>query len=217
MSSDLHSRLLDVATASVRAGQPFAAVVGEVVGLAATDMPSPTWEAIAGTDTAADVAKATPWLLRQFDERPPPADLSGLWCGLYVVRSSSPGRIDAMVAMSGGPGYPDPGWSSSQAWEAAGYVPAPGLRALLSLAAEEEPDVRAVVAGPVVFAYSLALVAAILDDVGSALLVGGLAQLGVVVGVPKAETVVLGVVTPDGLDRTDAHRVEPAPAEGQQA
>lgn len=216
MTSDRHSRLLDAAMASVQAGLTLAAVVGEVVGLASAEAPSPVWDAIRASDTAADVAKATPWLLRQFEERPLPEDLSWLWFGLYVVRSASPGRTDAMVALSGGPGLPEPGWRSNRTWDAAGYAPAPALRALMPLAADEEAEVRALVAGPVVFAYSLALVADILDVVGPGIL-GGRTQLDVVVGVPDAETVVLGVLTPAGLDRSGLRRVDPAGAESPPA
>ena len=208
MSTDLDARLLHATLAAVKAGKPFADVVGEVLGLAAAERPSPAWDTLAATDTAADVAKAIPWLLRQFEERPLPDDLSWLWFGLYVVRSSSPGRLDAMVGLSGGAALPEPGWTSNRTWDAAGYAPAPGLRAVLPLASAEDADVRAVVAGPVVFAYSLALVAAMLDGAGAAQVLGARPQLEVVVGVPDGETVVLGVLTPDGLDRSGLHRVE---------
>ena len=216
MSSDLDARLLDTALASIRAGKPFADVFGEVLGLAAAEMPSPAWDALAATDTATDVAKAIDWVQRQFEERPQPDDMSWLWFGLYVVRSISPGRLDAMVGLSGGPGIPEPDWTITRTWDAAGYAPGPGLRALLSLVADEEPDLRALVAGPVVFAYSLALVAAILDTVGVQLL-GGRPQLGVVVGVPEGEMVELGVLTPAGLDRSGLRRLESAGPADQDA
>lgn len=210
MSADLHARLLDAALASTRAGKPFADVVGEVIGLAAAEQPSPVWDALAATDTAADVAGARPWLVRQFEERPTPGDLASLWFGLYVVRSSSPGRLDAMVGLSGGPGLPEPGWTSSRSWDAAGYAPAPGLRALLALAVDEESEVRATVPGPIVFAYSLGLVAAVLDAGPAAQVLGDHPQLQVIVGVPDGATVELGVLTADGFDRSGLHRLEPA-------
>lgn len=216
MSSDLDARLLDAALASIRAGKPFADVFGEVLGLAGTEMPSPAWDALAATDTATDVAKGTAWVQRQFEERPQPDDMTWLWFGLYMVRSASPGRLDAMVGLSGGPAIPEPDWTITRSWDAAGYAPGPGLRALLSLAAGEEPDLRAVVAGPVVFAYSLALVAAILDCVGVQLL-DGRPQLGVVVGVPGGQTVELGLLTPAGLDRSGVRRLEPAGPADQDA
>jgi len=212
MSSDLHDRILDAAVASVRAGNPLADVLAEVVALAAAEAPSPAWEAIAAVDTAADVAKAVPWFVRQFEERPAPDDLAGIWFGMYVVRGNSPGRTEAATALSGGPGFPDAGWLADQNWDAAGYVPAAGLRSLMPLAAAEEPDVRAIVAGPVVFAYTLALAAELVDGGGAAVL-GERSQLGVVVGVPDAGTVVLGVLTPGGLDRSTAARVEPVEAD----
>ncbi|MGI8685171.1 MAG: hypothetical protein ACR2MO_08815 [Acidimicrobiales bacterium] len=212
MSSDLHDRILDAAVASVRAGNPLADVLAEVVALAAAEAPSPAWEAIAAIDTAADMTKALPWFVRQFEERPAPDDLAGIWFGMYVVRGNSPGRTEAATALSGGPGFPDAGWLADHNWDAAGYVPAAGLRSLMPLAAAEEPDVRAIVAGPVVFAYTLALAAELVDGGGAAVL-GERSQLGVVVGVPDAGTVVLGVLTPGGLDRSTAARVEPAEAD----
>lgn len=217
MSTDLDARLLDAALASIRSGKPFADVVGEVIGLAAAAMASPVWDALAATDTATDVAKAIPWLLRQFEERPVPDDLASLWFGLYVVRSVSPGRLDAMVGLSGGPGRPEPDWTITRTWDAAGYAPAPGLRALLALAAAEEADLRAVVAGPVVFAYSLGLVAAMLDGTDAAQILPGRPHVEVVVGVPEGAAVVLGVLTPEGLDRSGLCRIELATPSGEAA
>lgn len=217
MSADLHARLLDAAVASTRAGTPFADVVREVIAAAAAEVPSPVWDDLAATDTAIDVAGARPWLLRQFEERPLPDGLSSLWFGLYVVRSSSPGRLDAMVGLSGGPGLPEPGWTSNRTWDAAGYAPAPGLRALLPLTPTEEVDVRGLVAGPVVFAYSLGLVAAVLDAATAARILDGRPPLRVIVGVPDGQAVDLGVLTADGLDRSSAARVEPAQADAPPA
>jgi len=212
MSSDLHDRILDAALASVMAGQSLADVLAEVVALAAAEAPSPVWEAIAAVDTGADVAKAVPWFVRQFEERPAPDDLAGIWFGIYVVRGNSAGRTEAATALSGGSGFPDAGSLADQSWEAAGYVPAAGLRSLMPLAAAEEPDVRAIVAGPVVFAYTLGLAAAMAEG-GAEAALGGRPQLGVVVGVPDAVTVVLGVLTAAGLDRSSAARVQPADAD----
>ena len=217
MTSDSHARLLDAAVGALRSGKPCADLVGEVVGLAAAEAPSPVWDAIAATDIAADVARTRPWFLRQFEERPPPADLTGLWFGLYVVRGAGPGRTEATVALSGGPGFPDPAWLTNQTWEVAGYLPTAGLRGLLPLAAAEEPEVRALVAGPVVFAYSMALAAAVVDDPGASVILGDRPQLGVVVGLPGGDTVVAGVLTAGGFDRSGAHRVETPPAEEAEA
>lgn len=216
MSSDLHDRILDAALASIRAGSPLPEVLGDVVSVAATEAPSPTWEDILATDMAADVSKATPWFVRQFEERPPPDDLAGIWFGMYVVRGNSPGRTEAVAALSGGPGFPAAGWLADQDWEAAGYVPAPGLRALMPLAAADDPELRAIVAGPVVFAYTLGLVADIVEA-GVAAALGGRPQLGVAVGVPDGETIVLGVLTPGGLDRSSASRIAAVDAEAPPA
>ena len=216
MSTDLTDRILDAALASVRAARPLPEVLGEVVAMAAADAPSPAWDAIAATDTAADVAKAVPWFVRQFEERPPPDDLAGIWFGLYVVRGNSPGRFEAMAALSGGPGFPDPGWLADQTWEAAGYIPAPGLRALMPLAAAEDGDVRAIVGGPVVLAYTVALVAAVVEG-GAAAALGKRPQLGVAVGVPDGETIVLGVLTTTSLDTSSAGRVKPVEADAPPA
>lgn len=211
MSSDLHDRILDAAVASVRAGRPLADVLAEVVTLAAAEVPSPAWEAIAALDTEADVSKAVPWFVRQFEERRPADDLAGVLFGMYVVRGNSPGRTEAATALSGGPGFPDAGWLANQTWETPGYVPAVGLRSLLPLAAGEEPDVRTVVAGPVAFAYTLALVADVVD--GAAAVLADRPPLGVVVGVPGGEAVVLGTVGAAGLDRSSAARVAPVDAD----
>lgn len=211
MSSDLRDRILDAAVASVRAGRPLADVLAEAVALGAAEAPGDAWEAIAAVDTGADLGKAVPWFVRQFEDRPPSDDVSGIWFGMYVVRGNSPGRTEAATALSGGPGFPEAGWLGTQPWEPPGYVPAPGLRSLMPLAAGEGPDLRAVVAGPVVFAYTLGLVADIVDAGGPGVL-GTRSQLGVVVGPPDAETVVLGLLTPAGFDRSQAARVA-APAD----
>lgn len=212
MADDLASRILDAAVAAVAAGKPLADVVGEATSLAAADVPSPAWDTIAALDTAADVTKASPWLARQFELRPMADDITGVWFGLYQVRGAVPGRAEAFVNLSGGSGFPDPAWPTGRTWETAGYAPAPGLRSILPLTAEESPEARALVAGPVVFAYSLALVAALLDTLDAAAALGTKDQLGVVVGDPEGESVVLGVLTAGGLDRSGAARVErPAP------
>lgn len=215
MTTDLHARLVDAAVASVRSGTPLADVVGEVVGLASAEMPSHVWDDILAVDVAADLAKATPWLARQPEERPLPADTSGFLFGLYVVRGAVPGFFEATVAWSAGPGYPDPNWMAEQNWDAAGYIPASGLRSLMPLVAEESLELRALVAGPVVFAYALGLVAAGLDGVDPGPILGTRPSLGVVVGIPKGETVILGALTPGGLDRSNASRADPAPFEAE--
>lgn len=122
-----------------------------------------------------------------------------------------------MVGLSGGAALPEPGWTSNRAWDAAGYAPSPGLRAVLALASAEDADVRATIAGPVVFAYSLALVAAMLDGAGTDQVLGSRPRLEVVVGVPDGEAVVLGVLTPDGLDRSGLQRLEAATPEAPDA
>ena len=216
MSTDLDTRIIDAVVAALAAGKPFADVVAEAVAMAEAEAPSEAWDAITALDTAADVASASPWLARQFETRPMPDDITGLWFGLYQVRGSVPGRFEAVVNLSGGTGYPDPAWPSGRTWETAGYAPAAGLRALLPLTADTPSEVRAVSTGPVVLAYSLALVAALVDTLDPAATLGGREQLGVVVGEPEGESVVLGVLTAGGLDRTKAARVErPAPAEGE--
>ena len=213
MASDLHNRILDAAVAAVAAGKALADVVGEATSLASAGAASEAWDAIAAVDSAADVASASPWLARQFETRPMPDDITGLWFGLYQVRGSAPGRFEAFVNLSGGTGYPDPAWPTGRTWETAGYAPAPGLRSILPLTADTPPEVRAV-AGPVVFAYSLALVAALVDTLDPAGALGAKDQLGVVVGEPEGESVVLGVLTAGGLDRSGTARVErPAPDE----
>lgn len=201
MTSDLPARLVDAAVASVRAGKPLADVFGEVVGLAAAEAPAPAWDDIATVDAAADVAKCVPWLQRQPEERPFPAGTSELWFGLYVVRGPVPGRFEATLALSAGPGFADPDWRLNQKWEAPGYLPALGLRSVMPLAAAEDDGVRAIVAGPVVFAYSLALAVAVLDGVDPARLLGSITSLGIAVGAPDGQTVTLDL-TPDGLDRS---------------
>ena len=156
---------------------------------------------------------ASPWLARQFELRPMADDITGLWFGLYQVRGAVPGKLEAVVNLSGGTGFPDPAWPSGRTWETAGYAPAPGLRSILPLTAEEAPETRALVAGPVVFAYSLGLVAALVDALDPAAALGAKHQLGVVIGDPEGESVVLGVLTAGGLDRSGVARVErPAPA-----
>lgn len=213
MTSDLHTQMVDAAIASVGAGKPLAEVLGDVIALAEAEVPSPAWGALAATDTEADVASGTPWLVRQFQERPMADDVDGLLFGLYVVRSPVPGRTEAVVAMSGGAGFPEPAWLASQPWQTAGYVPALGLRALQPLTAEEDAEVRAVVAGPVVFAYALALVAAVLAGLDAPAVLGDRERMGVAVGVPGGETVVLGDLTSAGLDVSGLHRLDPAPTE----
>lgn len=210
MTSEAHRPIVEAAVASVREGKPFADVVAEALGSAAEAAPSPVWEELGGVDTAADVAKAAPWLARQFQDRPPPDDLSGLWFSINLVRGAVPGRNEAVVALSGGPGYPEEGWLAKQTWDAAGYAPAAGLRRLLPSVAAESAEVRALVSGPVVFAYALGLAVALLDAVDAAAALGARERLGVAVGVPDGDTVHLGELTAAGLDRSQA-RLEAAP------
>lgn len=210
MTAEAHRRLLEAAVASVAAGNSIADVVADILRLAAEEAPSEAWDRLAALDPAADVATAAPWLQRQFENRPMPDDVTGLWFGIYLVRGPVPGRFEAFVALSGDSAWPDTAWPTKAAWETAGYPPAAGLRSLLPSTAGDPDEVRALVRGPVVFAWSLALVAAMVDDLDAAAAVGGRERLGVVVGVPDGDTAVLGELTAGGLDRSGA-RLEPLP------
>ncbi|HET7488786.1 MAG TPA: hypothetical protein VFJ85_12730 [Acidimicrobiales bacterium] len=209
-----HRALLEAAVSSIAAGKPFSEVVGDVLRLAAEEAPSDAWDALAALDTAADVATATPWLQRQFDNRPMAAEVNGIWFGIFIVRGAGPGRNEAFIGLSGDVGYPDTTWPSEAkpAWETAGFPPAPGLRSLLPSTAGESDEVRALVAGPVVFAWALGLVAAMADGVDAAAALGDRPVLGVVAGVPGGATAVLGELTAAGFDRSAARlELEPEP------
>lgn len=203
MSTDLARHIVEEASALVRSAAPFRAVVDRVVELGGEAMPSPVWEAIAAVDVDTDVERAAAWLLRQMEHRPPPDDLSGLWFGLYEVRGAGPGRTEAVLAASGGAGFPDEGWLSKLPWDAAGYAPTPGLRSLLPLAATADEDLRWLVGYAVVFAYTLGLTAAVLDSVDAASLLGDRKRLGIAAGFHDGDIALVGVLTPDGFDRSD--------------
>lgn len=202
MSTDLAVRLVDEATALVRAGEPFQAVFDRVVALAAEEQPSPVWEAIGAVDVAVDVDGTTAWLLRQFEARPPPDDLSALWLGLYEVRGPGPGRTEVFTAVSGGPGFPDPDWLAGRDWEPPGYAPAPGLRSLLPLAVAGGPEVTELVRSAVVLTYALGLTAAALDAVDPALVLAGRPALGVATGFSDGNVALVGILSATGLDRS---------------
>ena len=204
---------MDAALSELRAGKPFPEVVAGFLAAAAEEMPSPAWEALGATDLAADVKSATTWLARQFQERWPPPDLSGLRFGLYPVRGPRPGRVELVLALSGGSRYPDADWLSDLPWDPVGYAPTPGLRSLLPLAADAADDVRAVVREPLALVYAVGLVAATFDAVEVAGVVGDRPQLGVVAGFPDGDLVVVGVLTAGGLDRAMERVPRPAPPE----
>lgn len=207
MSSDAAAaRIVEEATKLVRAGEPFQAVVGRVVELGAEMVPSPVWGAIGGVDSAADVDRATAWLLRQIESRPPPDDLAALWFALYEVRGSAPGRTEAFMAVSGTTRPPGPEWLSTKSWDPHGYAPAPGLRSLLPLAASGEPEVGELVRSAVVPAYGVGLTAAVLDAVDPGVVLAGRHHLVVATGPSEGEPVVVGDLTPAGLDRSGVAR-----------
>jgi hypothetical protein len=87
----------------------------------------------------------------------------------------------------------------------------------MPLTAEEEPDIRAALAGPVVFAYSLGLVVATIEAVDPDDVLGDRPGYGIVVGLPEADKVLVGDLTPSGLDRSRAHLVAPPEAEAPPA
>ena len=204
---------MDAGLQALRAGKPFAEIFAEVLALAAEELPSPAWDALAATDVGADVEKATGWLLRQLEERWPPDDLSALRFGLHPVRGPRPGRVELVVALSGGPGFPDPSWLANQTWDPVGYAPTQGLRSLLPLAAEASEDVRAVVREPLALVYVAALAAATLDAVDPSRILGDRPQLGVAAGFVDGELVLIGILTAGGLERTVERIAGPVPAE----
>lgn len=202
MTSDLAVQLVDEATGLVRSGQPFTAVFDRVVALGAEALPSPAWDDIAAIDVKADVDRTCAWLVRQIDERPPPDEMSGVWFGLYERRGSVPGRFEAVTAVTGAPGFPDPHWLDGRNWEPPGYAPAGGLSALLPFAFAGGPELRDLVASAVVLAYGLGFTAAVVDGVDQAKLLGGRAELAVATGFADGEVALVGILTPSGLDRS---------------
>lgn len=202
MTTDLAVQLVDEATALVRSGEPFKTVHERVVALGAEGLPSPAWDDIAALDVGADVERTCAWLLRQIDERPPPDDLSGVWFGLYEVRGAVPGRFEAVAAVTGAPGFPDPDWLKGRNWEPPGYAPTTGLRSLLPLAFAGGPEVRGLVASAVVLAYGLGFTAAVVDAVDRAKLLAGRPELAVATGFADGNVALVGVLTPAGLDRS---------------
>lgn len=208
MRTELSDRLVDHAVRELRDGRSFPDVLASVLAEAADDLPSPAWEALAATDVAADVERAAGWLVRQLEERWPPADLSALRFGLFPVRGPRPGRTELVVALSGGPHFPDPAWLFDQTWDPVGYAPTPGLRALLPTVADEGDEVRGVVGRGLALAYVVGLVAGAVDAVDAARLLGSRPQLGVAAGFPGDEMILVGVLTAAGLDRTTMARID---------
>ena len=202
MTTDLAVQIVDEATASVRAGQPFQAVFDRVVALASEGLPSPAWDAIGSVDLAADVQRTTTWLLRQLDDRPPPEDLSALWFGLHEVRGPGPGRAEAVIAVSGGPGFPDPEWLKKKNWDPPGYVPAAGLRSMLPLSVPGGSEVRHLVGSAIVLSYGLGFTAAVVDGLDPARLLGGRPELGIATGFSDGNVALVGILTSSGLDRS---------------
>ena len=212
VSTDPTESLVDTALEALRAGASFADAYAQVLARAAEQVPSPAWEALGAVDVATDVERATGWLVRQLEERWPPPELSGLRFGLYPVRGPRPGRTELVLAVSGGARFPEAGWEADQPWDPVGYAPTPGLRSLLPLAAEERDEVRAVVGGAVALVYAVGLVVAAIDGADASRVLGNRPHLGVAAGFPDGDLVLVGVVTPAGLDRSSMDRmVRPEP------
>lgn len=195
-------RLVLAALEPVRAGDSFRAAFDAAIAAGAEELPSPAWEAVAAADVDADVAASTPWLLRQIENRPPPDDMTAVWFGLHEVRGSGPGRVETFVAVNGGSGFPDPDWLTARSWDPPGYAPTPGLRSLLPATVDADPAVRQAVRTGLVLAYGVGFAAAVIESVDPAQLLGGRAHLEVTTGFADGDVLLVGRLTPSGLDRT---------------
>lgn len=204
MTTDPTHRIVDAAATLVRSGTPFRELFDRVIALAAEELPSPAWEAIAGVDVGVDVDRTAAWFVRQLAERPPPDDVAALWFGLHQVRGPGPGKMEAVIAVTGAPGFGGPEWRKARSWEPPGYVPAAGLKSLLPLSVGGEPEARAVVATGVVLAYGLGFSAAVVESVGPERLLAGRSELAVATGFPDGDVVPVGTLTAAGLDRSSA-------------
>jgi hypothetical protein len=195
-------RLVLAALEPLRAGASFRAAFDAAVATGAAELPSPVWEVLGATDVDADIAAATPWLLRQCESRPPPEDMTAVWFGLHEVRGSGPGRVETFVAVNGGSGFPDPGWLNARSWDPPGYAPAPGLRSLLPATVDADPDVRQAVRAGLVLAYGVGLAAAVVESVDTAPLLAGRDRLEITTGFADGDVLLVGRLTATGLDRT---------------
>ncbi|MGH9177747.1 MAG: hypothetical protein ACRD0N_04240 [Acidimicrobiales bacterium] len=201
LEPDLAEQLVLAALEPLRAGASFRAAFDAAVAVGAVELPSPVWEVVGATDVDADVSASTPWLLRQVENRPPPDDMTAIWFGLHEVRGSGPGRVETFVAVNGGAGFPDPGWLEAHSWDPPGYAPTPGLRSLLPATVDADPGVRRAVRTGLVLAYGAGYAAAVIEAVGPAHLLAGRDQLEITTGFADGDVLLVGRLTPSGLDR----------------
>jgi hypothetical protein len=202
MSFEEMGQVVELAGNLVSAGRPLAVVHREVVARASSMAPAACWTAIAEIDTRADVDATSAWLAAALDSSDPPADLSGLWFGLYEIEPAQGTGVEAAIDVAGGPGFPDDDdWLFNLTWNA-GYAPARGLGRLLPLSVAETEDVRWLVSYAVVLSYAMALSADVVDQLGAGALLGGRPSLGIVTGFHDGDITMVGTAGATAFTRS---------------
>lgn len=205
--TDLRSQVVVHAIELVAGGRSFDDIMDDTLGIADAACPCPIWSTIAAVDRSADVRALQGWMLDKLADHPEPSRLTGLWFGLYEigpVEARYPTHAEAVLELSGGPGFPDdPDWLFKQDWYPGGYAPTPGLRSLPRIAASSE-DHFGLVSYAFVLVYSLGLVAAALDATDPPRVLRGADQLGIAVGFHDGDIAQLGVLTASGLNRSSS-------------
>ncbi len=202
--SELGGALVENALRASQADKTFETILAQALTTANGVLPSPVWDAIRTIDLRADVRGLTEWTRQKLTEDPP-HDLSALWFGLSEMGAADryPNDAEAVLQLSGGPGYPDDDeWPFKQNWRADGYAPTPGLRSLLQIGATGGDTVFGVVSYAIVFTYVVGLVTTALDDADPPVIRPEWPRLAIAAGFHDGDTAELGVLTGAGLDRS---------------
>lgn len=201
---DLGSAMVDQALRSAKGGDSFEAILVRTLTAVEQARPSEVWSAIGDIDYLADVRALVDWIPAKLAEDPPD-DLSALWFGLYEVAGPDLSResTEAVLAVSGGPGYPNPDWLDDQTWYPGGYAPTPGLRSILPIAASGGSEIFSLASYVVVFSYVLGLVVTALGQVDRTRVLRRWARLGIAAGFHDGDIVDVGILTRTGFDRSN--------------
>lgn len=185
-------RIVEAAAGLVQAGTPLEEVHRQVITAASAAVPAPSWQAIAGISTRRDTELLAQWISEQLHAPTAPADLTGLWFGLYETRPEPDGPARAVLELAGWAGFPhDQQWLQHLNWRP-GTAPAPGLGQLLPLAAADPPEAYELAGYAVVLAYAMALS---MDAVEAAAACGSLTDrplLAIAVGFHDGDIALLG-------------------------
>lgn len=197
----------------VRAGRSLTEVMGRAFDLIDEHEPLPVWRQLRALDFEDDVRQSSEAVVRIVAEQPPPEGLSAVLFLLceFADADLTLSSTSSAVELSGATTYPTDGWpfgGRDVMWFPDAYLPAPGLAGLAGAAARDE-EVRGVEPGgdafglatyDLAFAHALGLAADLVRGPAGASLLGGRDRLGVAAGFADGDFLLVGELTPAGLD-----------------